>query len=324
MSELEKFQKEIEESVENLRNSVVTINTTRIARRYGYGTFPMVGSGSGIVVDRKGYVVTNNHVLEGSENVEIVLPNGESRPGTVLGADHATDIALVKIEEGDLTPAKMADSDKVMPGQMALAIGNTLDLPGGPTVSMGLVSAVGRPLPWADFIFEGLIQTDAAINPGNSGGPLANLSGEVIGINTAMIPFAQGVGFAIPVNTVKRIMSDILENGRVIRPWLGISGVELNPKIARAYNLRNESGVLIVRVSEGGPADYAGLAEGDVISAMGDRDISGMKDIISYLSKESIGESVEVLFSRGARKYRTRMTLKESPRMAAQAKLWRD
>lgn len=324
MSELEKFQKEIEESVEKLRNSVVTINTTRIARRYGYGAFPMVGSGSGIIIDKKGYVVTNNHVLEGSENVEIVLPNGESREGTVLGADHATDIALVKIEEGDLSPAELADSDKVLPGQMALAIGNTLGLPGGPTVSMGLVSAVGRPLPWADFIFEGLIQTDAAINPGNSGGPLSDLSGKVIGINTAMIPFAQGVGFAIPANTVSRIMTDILENGRVIRPWLGISGVELNTRIARAYHLKHEKGVLIVRVSETGPADYAGLVQGDVITAMGDKDITGMMDILSYLSRENIGDSVEILFSRGNRNYRTRLTLRESPRLAAQGKFWRE
>lgn len=317
MTELEKFQSEIEDSVERLGSSVVTINTTRLSRNFMYGVSPTMGSGSGIVVDKKGYVVTNNHVLEGSENVEVVLPNGESRQGEVLGSDPATDIAVVKIEGGDFTAATLADSDKVKPGKMVLAIGNTFSLPGGPTVSLGVVSAVGRPLPWADFIFEGLLQTDAAINPGNSGGPLANLSGEVIGINTAMIPFAQGVGFAIPANTVKRIMGDILDNGRVVRPWIGISGMDLNSRLARAYNFRNEKGVLVARVSDGSPAYHAGLAQGDVITAMGDRNINGMKDLIGYISGETIGEAVEVLFSRGNASFRTKIRLEESPRFAA-------
>lgn len=324
MSELEKFQSEIEKSVERLRNSVVTINTTRVSRNFMYGLSPSIGSASGIIVDQEGHIVTNNHVLEGAENVEVVLPNGESRPGEVLGTDPATDIALVGIEGHGLPVADLADSDKVRPGQMALAIGNALGLPGDPTVSLGLVSAVGRPLPWADFIFEGLIQTDAAINPGNSGGPLANLSGKVIGINTAMIPFAQGVGFAIPVNTVKRIMNDILENGRVIRPWLGISGMELNSSVACAYNLSNDSGVLVARVSQDSPAYYAGLQPGDVITAMGDKNINGMKELIEYMANENIGGSVEILFTRGRITYRTRMSLEESPRIASVRKVWRD
>lgn len=317
MSELDKFQVEIEESVAKLRSSVVTINATRLARHFRYGIAPVMGTGSGIIVDEKGYIVTNNHVLEGSENVEVILPTGESITGEVLGVDQATDIAIVKIEGDGYPAASLWDSDRVRPGQMALAIGNALGLPGGPTVSLGLVSAVGRPLPWADFIFEGLIQTDAAINPGNSGGPLANLSGDVIGINTAMIPFAQGVGFAIPINTVKRIMGDILEKGRVVRPWLGISGVELNREIARAYRFRNEQGVLVARVSEGGPADKAGLLPGDVITALGAKNINGMRDMLEYLASENIGDVVEVLFTRGNASYRTRILITESPRVAA-------
>ena len=127
-------------------------------------------------------------------------------------------------------------------GQFALAIGNTLGLPGGSTASLGVIGALGRPLPWAEFIFEGLIQTDAAINPGNSGGPLADINGHVIGINTAMIPFAQGVGFAIPINAVKRVVQQIFGKGRVVRPWLGISGMSLTPQIARRYNLQADTG----------------------------------------------------------------------------------
>lgn len=323
MTQLEKFQNEIETSVEKLGNSVVTINATRLARTYRYGMAPVVGTGSGIIVDQKGYVVTNNHVLEGSENVEVMLPTGEKKYGEVLGSDPATDVAIIRIEGDGYPAAALWDSDKVRPGQMALAIGNALGLPGGPTVSLGLVSAVGRPLPWADFIFEGLIQTDAAINPGNSGGPLANLSGEVIGINTAMIPFAQGVGFAIPINTVKRVMEEILDHGRVVRPWLGISGMELNRDLARSYNLRNEKGVLVVRVSENSPADNAGLEPGDVITAIGSRDVNGMRDMLEYLSKENVGEVVEVLFNRGSSSYRTRIMISESPKVAAVSRIRR-
>lgn len=313
MSELEKFQDEIEKSVEKLKNSVVRINTRKMARTFGYGVAPVMGSASGIVVDSRGYIVTNNHVLEGSEMVEVILPTGESRTGNVLGSDSSTDIAIVKIEGGELPVAELADSEKVKPGHMVLAIGNSLGLPGGPTISMGIVGAVGRPLPWADFIFEGLIQTDAAINPGNSGGPLANLRGEVIGINTAIIPSAQGVGFAIPVNTVKSIMADIIKYGRVVRPWLGISGMNLTKGLARSYNIRAESGVLVARISYDSPADYAGLEPGDVIISAGEKEIAGMKDLLEFLSRERVGSNADITFIRRGRKYRTSIKLEESP-----------
>ena len=178
---------------------------------------------------------------------------------------------------------------------------------------MGVVSALGRPLPGADFIYEGLIQTDTAINPGNSGGPLADLNGNVIGINTAMIPFAQGVGFAIPVNLVKWVAGQILEKGRVVRPWLGISGANLNPVIARRYDLPTDTGVLVVEIDPRGPAYQAGIRVGDVVVQVGPHEIKEMKDIISALSKLHISEEVELSLVRLGTRRKTLLRLIEAP-----------
>jgi S1-C subfamily serine protease len=176
-----------------------------------------------------------------------------------------------------------------------------------------VISALGRPLPGSDFVLEGLIQTDAAINPGNSGGPLADLDGRVIGINTAIIPFAQGVGFAIPVDTVKQIIDQIGKNGRVIRPWMGISGMDMNSAIARRYNLRADSGVLLVEIARGSPAYQAGLRAGDILVRIRDFQLKGMKDLVGALTKLSIGDEVSVYFVRTGVTYETTMKLAEAP-----------
>ncbi len=198
-------------------------------------------------------------------------------------------------------------------GQFALAIGNALGLPGGSTASLGLIGALGRPLPWAEFIFEGLIQTDAAINPGNSGGPLADIKGNVIGINTAMIPFAQGVGFAIPINTVKRVVEQIFANGRVIRPWLGISGLNMTPQIARRYNIQSESGVMVTELSREGPAYEAGLRSNDIIVQVADQEIKQLKDLLVALSKQAVGSIVKLQYIRMGRRGETSLRLVEIP-----------
>jgi S1-C subfamily serine protease len=178
---------------------------------------------------------------------------------------------------------------------------------------MGVISALGRPLPGADFIFEGLIQTDTAINPGNSGGPLADLNGNVIGINTAMIPYAQGVGFAIPVNTVKWAANQLFEKGRVVRPWLGIVGTSLNRALARRYDLPAESGVLVVEVDPQGPAYEAGLRTGDILVQIGSHTIAEMKDVLSSLSKLRINDEVEISLLRLGSKRKTVLRLMEAP-----------
>jgi len=310
---LSALENQVTEAVERLSESVVSIDSVRVTRDFRYGLVPIEGKGSGLIIDRKGYVITNNHVIDGATRVQVHLKDGRTFFGEVVGLDSSTDIAVIKVDADNLPAASLGDSEKLKVGQIALAIGNTLGLQGGPTVSMGVVSALGRPLPGTDFIFEGLIQTDTAINPGNSGGPLADIGGNVIGMNTAMIPFAQGVGFAIPVNTMKWVVQQILEKGRVIRPWLGISGANMNQAIARRYDLPADSGVLVVEVDSRGPAYEAGMRVGDVIIQIGSHPVKQMKDILMALSKLAIKEEVEVGFIRLNSKRKALLRLKESP-----------
>jgi len=310
---LSALENQVTEAVERLSESVVSIDSVRVTRDFRYGLVPIEGKGSGLIIDRKGYVITNNHVIDEATRVQIHLKDGRAFLGEVVGSDSSTDIAVIKVDADNLPAASLGDSEKLKVGQIALAIGNTLGLQGGPTVSMGVVSALGRPLPGTDFIFEGLIQTDTAINPGNSGGPLADIGGNVIGMNTAMIPFAQGVGFAIPVNTMKWVVQQILEKGRVIRPWLGISGANMNQAIARRYDLPADSGVLVVEVDLRGPAYEAGMRVGDVITQIGSHPVKQMKDILMALSRLAIKEEVEVGFIRLNAKRKALLRLKESP-----------
>ena len=313
MSNLPSFENQITSAVEKLSESVVSIDSVRVARNFAYGFVPIEGKGSGVIIDPRGYVITNNHVIDGAARVQVHLKDGRSYVGEVVGADSQTDVAVIKVEADNLPAALLADSEKLKVGQIVLAIGNSLGLQGGPTVSMGVVSALGRPLPGADFIFEGLIQTDTAINPGNSGGPLADISGKVIGLNTAMIPFAQGVGFAIPSNTVKWVSNQILEKGRVVRPWLGISGANLNQAIARRYDIPVDSGVLVVEIDPRGPAYEAGLRVGDVLIQLGSQQVKEMKDVISALSKLHIRENVDVGYIKLGARRTTSIKLIESP-----------
>ncbi|MDV3292836.1 MAG: trypsin-like peptidase domain-containing protein [Nitrososphaerales archaeon] len=306
------FETKVTDAVDKVGESLVTINSMRLERRF-YGMVPTEGQGSGVVLDRNGLIITNNHVIDGATRVQVNLKDGRTLVGEVVGSDEQTDVAIVRVEAKDLPAADLGDSEMLKVGQFVLAIGNALGLPGGPTVSMGVLSAMGRPLPGADFIFEGLLQTDAAVNPGNSGGPLADLDGKVVGINTAMVPFAQGVGFAIPINTVKRIASEILEKGRVARPWIGIAGVDLNPQLARRYGLATESGFLVAELVRGSPAHASGIKAGDVIVAASGSEVKHTKDLLRGLSKVSDGNTIELEVDRMG----TRRTLRVRPTEAA-------
>src|SRR5271154_1309585 len=277
---LTELEGQITGAVERLSESVVGIESTRLTRDYRFGMVPVEGQGSGVIIDPTGIIVTNNHVIDESARVQVNLKDGRTFVGEVIGSDPATDVALVKVNGENLPFAILGDSEKLKVGQIVLAIGNALGLPGAPTVSMGLIGALGRPLPGTDFVVEGLIQTDAAINPGNSGGPLADLDGKVIGMNTAMIPFAQGVGFAIPSETIKRVIEQISKQGRVIRPWLGISGFDVNRSVARRYGLSAESGVLLAEVLRDGPSHRAGLREGDIVVGIGENKVQDMKSLV--------------------------------------------
>lgn len=311
---LTEFENKLTGSVDKLSESVVVIRSTKMARQTPFsGDSPVQGSGSGFIIDTNGLIVSNFHVIDGASKVEVILKDGRTYLGKVIGGDKATDVVLIKIEGDHLVPAKLGDSEKLKVGQTALAIGNALDLPGAPTVSAGVISAVGRPLPWADFIFEGLLQTDAAINPGNSGGPLADLDGNVIGINSAIVPFAQGVGFAIPINTVKWVIEQVLEKGRVVRPMLGVSVVSINPNMARRFNLGAEQGALVANVFPNSPAYTARLQEGDVIDRIGPYDVKGIRDLLVALSKLPTNNDVLVRFVRSKRRYEINIRLVETP-----------
>lgn len=307
------FEDQITKVVAQLQRSVVSIDSVRMARDWRFGTVPLEGQGSGVIINPGGYIVTNNHVIDEADRVQVTLEDGRTFVGEVVGSDPATDVALVRVDATDLPAARLADSEKLKVGQFALAVGNALGLPGAPTVSLGVVSALGRPLPGTDFVLEGLIQTDAAINPGNSGGPLANVDGEVIGINTAMIPFAQGLGFAIPAQTVRMVVDQILRNGRVVRPWLGISGLDVSPALAKRYGLPSESGVLVGDVSRGSPADLCGFRRGDLIVAAGDLEVRKMKDLLLALAKVAVGDGVRLTVMRNSKRYEVTARLEEAP-----------
>lgn len=291
------FENRVTEAVEKASESIVSVSSMRLERRF-FGVVPLEGQGSGIVLDRRGLIITNNHVIDGASQVQVGFKDGRTFVGEVVGSDEATDVAVIRLNASDLPAADLGDSESLKVGQFVLAIGNALALPGGPTVSMGVLSAKGRPLPGSDFIFEGLLQTDAAVNPGNSGGPLADLDGKVIGITTMMIPYAQGMGFAIPINTVKRIAQEILENGRVTRQWIGISGVDLSPPLARRYGIKAESGFLVAEVTPGGPASLAGLRSGDVVVGAGSAVIRQTKDLLFALSKVPPGGIISLDINR--------------------------
>jgi len=306
------FENQVTQAVEKLSESIVSVSSMRLERRF-FGIIPSEGQGSGIILDRKGLIITNNHVIDGANQVHVSLKDGRTFTGEVVGSDEATDVAVIRVETPDLPAAELGDSETLRVGQIVLAIGNALALPGGPTVSMGVLSAKGRPLPGSDFIFEGLLQTDAAVNPGNSGGPLADLDGRIIGITTLMIPFAQGMGFAIPINTVKKIAQEILENGRVTRRWIGISGIDVTPQLARRYNLQTESGFLVAEVVPRSPADHAGLRNGDVVVGAGGSNVKQTKDLLLAISKVGAGDNISIDINRMGRRGVLEVRPTESP-----------
>ena len=306
------FEKEVTDAVEKIEESIVIVSSMRLERRF-FGVVPLEGQGSGIILDKRGLIVTNSHVIDGANQVHVGLKDGRTFTGEVVGADPATDVAVIRVDADDLPAAELGDSESLKVGQFVLAIGNALALPGGPTVSLGVLSAKGRPLPGTDFIFEGLLQTDAAVNPGNSGGPLASLDGNVIGITTMMIPSAQGMGFAIPINTVKKIAQEIVENGRVSRRWIGISGIDVSPQLARRYGLQAESGFLVAEVVPQSPADSAGLKTGDVIVGADGGEVKHTKDLLFAISKVEQGQSINLSVDRMGKKGELEVRPSEAP-----------
>src|SRR5216117_3500024 len=268
--------------VAKARPAVVNIATRQVSYDAFLKPVPAQGIGSGVIFDARGYVLTNAHVVEGAQQMRVTLPDGRTFPGKLVGADPVTDLAVVKIEGSNFPVATLGDSGKLEVGETVIAIGNPLGLEGGPTVTVGVVSALARSIedPGGPTLHD-LIQTDAAINPGNSGGPLIRMTGEVIGVNTAIIQGAQGIGFAISINSAKPIVQELLAHGRIVRPVIGIVPISVTPQIAAAYDLPVDRGVLIARLDPRGPAAKAGMRAGDIVVAIGGQPVKSLGDLRS-------------------------------------------
>ncbi len=258
--------------------------------------------------------MTNNHIVEGAEQIEITLFDGRKLNGTLIGTDPTSDIAVVKVSDGSLPPATLSDASDIKVGQTAIAIGNPFGfLLRGPTVTVGVISALKRTIQAEKGVFENLMQTDAHINPGNSGGPLVNASGEVIGINSANIPFAQGIGFSIPMSLAKHIADELIKYGKVVRPWLGILGVGVNPQISQYYSLPVDKGILVTRVFPDSPASRAGIAPGDMIVAAEKKELNEMEELSKEVRGKKVGEKIDIIVMHGPMKREVDIKLAESP-----------
>jgi len=304
-------EESIVNAVEKVSNSVVNIASVRMMQDQLFRVFPVQGVGSGMIIDDKGHILTNNHVIDGSDRLRVTLGDSKQVSAKVVGTDEETDLAVVRAEPLEINsndavkfqPVNLGNSEELKVGQIVIAVGNPFGLTGGPTVTAGIISSLNRNVQFENGILE-LVQTDAAINPGNSGGPLINTKGEVVAINTAKIPYGQGIGFAVPINTVKSILNDLVENGHVTRPWLGISTVKLNPRIASFYRLPLVHGALIVNVEPYSPADNAGLRRGDIIEEIDGNKIESPSQISSYIRKKKmVNDRVTVIVNRYGRVY---------------------
>lgn len=307
-------EKDVTAAIQKVSPAVVTVATLRVIRENFFDTIPLRGLGSGIIFDSNGGILTNHHIVEDASHVEVVTTEGKKFKGEVLGSDALSDIAVVRVDGEDLPKVKLGDSDNLVVGQIAIAIGNPYGflLP-GPTATVGVVSALRRHIHIEDHMYEDLIQTDAAINPGNSGGPLVDSTGSVIGVNTANIPFAQGIGFAIPINTARRIAKEILQNGRVVRPYLGISGITLNRDIAESYDIPSENGVLVVKVGRGTPANQGGVTAGDVILEADKKPLNSWEDLQHTIQNKKVGENIELSIGRNNEQGTVTVVLGEAP-----------
>jgi S1-C subfamily serine protease len=306
-------EKAVLDILEKVSKSVVNISTVKIVHHMFYQAVPVEGMGSGTIIDPKGYVLTNNHVVGGAQKIGVTLWNGEVLEGTLTGSCAVHDTAVLKVDKKGLSAAELGDSDKLRVGQRVYAIGNPFGLSGGPTVTSGVISAVNRTIESRRGLVENLVQTDAAINPGNSGGPLVDLEGKVIAINTAIIPFAQGIGFAIPINSAKKCTGEMIKTGIFARPWLGIVGLSTTEELARYYDLPLDEGVLVTKVADDSPAEHAGIVAGDMILRLDRGAIYSIEDLLSEIHNRKIGDKVRITVYRRGREQTFEATLSQMP-----------
>ena len=313
---LEAFSNSIADIAERVGPAVVNIDTVRMVKqgspffsqdpifRQFFGeqfkdysrTIPQKGTGSGFIISQEGYILTNEHVVHKAEKIKVTLSDGRKFTGKLIGSDLDSDIAIVKIDSDDLPIVTLGDSDKLRVGEIVVAIGNPYGLK--QTVTMGVVSAEGRSIPVEGHTYRNFIQTDAAINPGNSGGPLLNTKGEVVGINTAIIAYAQGIGFAIPINIPKKNIDELIKLGKVRRSWLGVYIQEVTPEIAEQFDLPEDAkGVLVGDVVKDSPAEKSGIKRGDIITKVNNEEVDSPGELQDKIRDIDIDKkaSIEVV-----------------------------
>jgi len=308
--------------------SVVNVTSRAMTFDFFYGLVPQEGQGSGFVIDKEGHILTNYHVIADARQVEVTMHNRKKYKATIVGTDPAHDLAVIQIKASELVPAVLGDSRNLQVGQKVYAIGNPFGLAG--TMTRGIVSSI-RPVREPNgATIDGAIQTDAAINPGNSGGPLMNWHGEVIGINTMILSNVgqnAGIGFAIPINTAKAVLNDLMTLGRVRRPALGVRTIPISPELADEIGLPVDHGLLIVQVTPGGSADLAGLRGGteraylgnipimlggDLIVAIDDQKVDDEQDLSQVMNNHRAGDSVKVTIYRNKKKMDVTVSLGEA------------
>jgi S1-C subfamily serine protease len=316
-------------AIEKVTKNVVNIASVRMVTDELLRIFPIEGVGSGILIDNQGHILTNYHVVDHARRLKVTIYDGKTFNAKVIGTDKLTDLAVLKIEFDSNSPnninnntntnrletipsAELGDSDSLRVGQIAIAVGNPFGLTGGPTVTTGIISSLNRNIEFEDGILE-LVQTDAAINPGNSGGPLVNTNGEIIAINTAKIPYAHGIGFAVPVNTAKTILQELIQYGKVNRPWLGVSTIKITSRIASYYRLPTNEGALVVKVEEYSPAADAGIRQGDIIEEIDEKRIEEIAELSSRIKKKKVNEKTLLSVNRYGRRFDISVTLENQP-----------
>jgi serine protease Do len=306
----------ITDVIAEVNPAVVSIVVGTVSYNFFMQPVPSSDAGSGIIIDSNGYIATNYHVIADATSITVTLTDGRSFNATVVGSDSDTDLAVIKIDGNNLPTASFGKSSTLKVGDWVIAIGNALALEGGSTATVGIVSAVNRTVEESSgTTLYGLIQTDAAINPGNSGGPLIDLSGEVIGINTAKVSSqdVDGIGFAISSDSAKPIIDELIAQGYVSRPYLGVSLSTVTSSVAAWYELDTDTGALIMQIDSTGPAAKAGLKTGDVITAIDGQAINTADDAIQAIHSHNIGDTIQISYYRGNILQSASVKLAENP-----------
>ncbi len=306
-----RFDDTVVAAVETVLPSVVNVSDVTLINDAYMHVHPVQGVGTGIIIHPDGYIMTNAHVVLGANEIQVTLQDGRTSRAEMRGIDTMTDIAVIHVDYHTLPVPEMAKGAEVKIG--AIAMGTPFGLVGGPTVTVGIVSALNRSIQTQVTFMERLIQTDAAINPGNSGGPLANSEGKVIGMNTAVIQFAQGIGFTIAIAPAMWVAKQLMEKGEIVRPWIGITAVDLNPQIVEYYKIPVERGVLVTGVMVHSQAALAGIRSGDIITWMGGREINNVTDVVKVINAHNVGDVVDVDFIREDQRRSGQMTLEKAP-----------